>query len=82
MLHHLDVAKTIPGHECVLDVAIEIVGLISNTGDAALGPIGIRIGTGLLGHNGDGMASLRQIEREAQAADATPDDDCLIMGRH
>ena len=77
-----EIAESVAGREGVLDVAGEIVGLVGDAGDAALGPVGVRLGTGLLRHDGDRMASFREIEREAQSADAAADDDCLEMGRH
>ena len=82
MFHHFDLTKTIPSGQGILDVTLKVVRLIGHTSDATLGPVGIGIRTSLLGHNGDGMASLRQIECKAQPADTTSDNDCLIMGGH
>ena len=77
-----EVAEAVPGGERVLDVAGEVVGLVGHAGDAALGPIRVRLGTGLLRDDRDGMSAFGQVERETQPPDAAADDDCLEMGRH
>ena len=77
-----EVAESVAGGERVLDVAGEVVRLIGHAGDAALGPVRIRLGAGLLRHDGDGMSALGQVERETQPTDAAADDDCLEMSRH
>ena len=77
-----EVAESVAGGERILDVAGEVVGLVGDAGDAALRPVGVRFGAGLLRHDGDRMTAFGQIEREAQPSDAAADDDCLEMGRH
>ena len=77
-----EIAESVAGGERILDVAGEVVGLVGHAGDAALRPVGVRFGAGLLRHDGDRMTAFGQIEREAQPSDAAADDDCLEMGRH
>ena len=76
------VAKAVPGGERVLDVAGEVIGLVGHAGDTALGPIRVRLGTGLLRDDRDSMSAFGQVERETQPSDAAADDDCLEMSRH
>jgi len=82
MAHDIHVAETVARGQGVLDVAVEVVGLIGDAGDAALGPVGVGLGTRLLGDDGDGTTAAGEVERETQPADAASDDDCLKMGRH
>ena len=76
------IAETVAGRNGILNVALKIIGLICDASDAALGPVRVRFRTRLLGHDGDGMAALSEVESKTQPADAAADDDCLEMGRH
>ena len=82
VLDGIQIAKAVAGRHGILHVALKIVGLVGDASDAALGPVRVRFRTRLLGHDGDGMSALSQVERKTQPADAAANDDCLEMGRH
>jgi hypothetical protein len=82
MTHHFRIAQTIAGREGILDVALEIIGWIGDTRDAALGPIRVRFRAGLFGDNRDGVTAVSQIERKTKPANATSYDNCVKMRSH
>jgi len=72
-----EVAEPVARGHGVLYVAGEVVGLVGDTGDPALGPVRVGFRAGLLGDDGDGTTASGQVEREAQAADAATNHDCV-----
>ena len=80
--HHVPITKPITGRQRILHVTLKIIGLIGDARDTALGPIRVRLRARLLGHDGDGMPSVGQIERKTEPANPTPYDNGVKMRSH
>ena len=73
-------AQTVTGDEGVADMEIRGILAARDAGDTPLGPGGVRIGTGLLGHDGDAPLA-GGLQGESQAGDAAADDH-VVEGFH
>src|SRR5262249_37293758 len=72
--HGRFVAKPGTGHQGILHMRLEAIGLIRDGRDAALGPGRVGLGFGPFGDDGH-RAVARRFQGKAQPGDAAPDDD-------
>jgi len=78
LAHHSAVAEPGPGGERVGLVASEAVGAVEHGGDAALGPVRVRI-VGALLREHEHTRVLGEPQRQHQAADAAAEDEHVVL---